>query len=357
VIRVAVVGYGYWGPNLVRNFAANDGAVVELICDVSAKRLEAARKAWPSAANTTEYRDVIKSSVDLVALSVPAALHYSMAKDAIDAGKHVLLEKPMCRSVAECDDLIERAAHRGVRIFVDHTFVFTPQVRRMAAEAAGGNLGTLLYYDSVRINLGLFSQDASVTWDLAPHDLSILDYILGGVMPHSVSCTEATHFDGHHPNIAYLTLQYPNNFIAHVSMNWLAPVKVRQVVLCGTQRMVVYDETDPAEKVRIYDRGVTLAEGETERLHNALIQYRVGDMHAPYLPNDEALAVEVAEIAACLSQGKEPTADHRMGRRVVRILEMAEASARHGGAPVANVDQQFASENSEQTASAARRGR
>jgi len=341
VIRVAVVGYGYWGPNLVRNFAANDGAIVEIICDVSAKRLEAARKAWPSAALTTDYRDVIASGADLVALSVPAALHYPMAKEAIDAGKHVLVEKPMCRSVAECDDLIERAARRGVRIFVDHTFVFTPQVRRMAAEAAGGNLGTLLYYDSVRINLGLFSQDASVTWDLAPHDLSILDFILGGVMPHSVSCTEATHFDGHHPNIAYLTLQYPNNFIAHVSMNWLAPVKVRQVVLCGTQRMVVYDETDPAEKVRIYDRGVTLAEGETERLHNALIQYRVGDMHAPYLPNDEALAVEAAEIVACLSHGKEPTVDHRMGRRVVRILELAEASARLGGAPVANPEQQL----------------
>ena len=342
MIRVAVVGYGYWGPNLVRNFTAADGAVVETICDVSAKRLEAARKAWPSAAITTKYDDVIASDADLVALSVPAAMHHPMAKEAIDAGKHVLVEKPMCRNVAECDDLIERANQRGVRIFVDHTFVFTPQVRRMAAEAAGGNLGTLLYYDSVRINLGLFSQDSSVTWDLAPHDLSILDFILGGVMPHSVSCTEATHFDGHHPNVAYLTLQYPNNFIAHVSMNWLAPVKVRQVVLCGTQRMVLYDETDTAEKVRIYDRGVTLAEEETERLHNALIQYRVGDMHAPYLPNDEALAVEAAEIVACLSQGKEPTADHRMGRRVVRILEMAEASARLGGAPVANTEQQSA---------------
>ncbi|HEY7980620.1 MAG TPA: Gfo/Idh/MocA family oxidoreductase [Candidatus Eremiobacteraceae bacterium] len=349
MIRVAIVGYGYWGPNLVRNFAANDGAAVKMICDVSAKRLEAARKAWPSAETSTDYRDVIASDVDLVALSVPAALHYPMAKEAIEAGKHVLVEKPMCRSVPECDDLIERAAKRDVRIFVDHTFVFTPQVRRMAAEASGGNLGTLLYYDSVRINLGLFSQDASVTWDLAPHDLSILDFILGGVMPASVSCTEATHFDGHHPNIAYLTLRYPDNFIAHVSMNWLAPVKVRQVVLCGTQRMVVYDETDPAEKVRIYDRGVTLAEGETERLHNALIQYRVGDMHAPYLPNDEALAVEVAEVVACLSQGKEPTADHRMGRRVVRILEMAEASARLGGAPVANTDQQAATEAAAKT--------
>ena len=338
MIRVAVVGYGYWGPNLVRNFVGADGAGVDIICDVSAKRLEAAHKSWPAAVVTSEYRDVIDSAVDLVALSVPAAMHYPMALKAIEAGKHVLVEKPMCRSVAECDDLIDRAARGGVRIFVDHTFVFTPQVRRMAAEAAGGNLGTLLYYDSVRINLGLFSQDASVTWDLAPHDLSILDFILGGEMPHSVSCTEATHFDGHHPNIAYMTLRYPNNFIAHVSMNWLAPVKVRQVVLCGTQRMVVYDETDPAEKVRIYDRGVTLAEGETERLHNALIQYRVGDMHAPYLPNDEALAVEAAEIVACLTQGKEPTADHRMGRRVVRILEMAEASARLGGAPVGNAE-------------------
>jgi predicted dehydrogenase len=339
VIRVAVVGYGYWGPNLVRNFAAADGSSVALVCDVDAKRLEAARKASPAVGVTADYKDVLASDVELVALSVPPALHHAMAMNAIEAGKHVLVEKPMCRSVAECDDLIERAARKDVKIFVDHTFVFTPQVRRMAAEAAGGNLGTLLYYDSVRINLGLFSQDGSVTWDLAPHDLSILDCILGGVMPQSVGCTEATHFDGHHPNIAYLTLRYPNNFIAHVSVNWLAPVKVRQVVLCGTKRMVVYDETDPAEKVRIYDRGVTLTEGETERLHQALIQYRVGDMLAPYLPNDEALAVEVAEIIACLTQGKEPTADHRMGRRVVRILEMADASARLGGVPVSLDDE------------------
>jgi predicted dehydrogenase len=334
LVKVSIVGYGYWGPNLVRNFVANERCEVISVCDVDERRIAAARKHHPALALTTSVDHVVYGDADLVAVAVPLAAHFPIAKRAIQAGKHVLIEKPMCCSVAEADELIALAARHGVRIFVDHTFVYSPPVRRIAEEVWSGNLGTLLYYDSVRVNLGLFSRDASVTWDLAPHDLSILDHITGGALPDTVACTEITHFDGHRANLAYLTLRFPKNFIAHVHVNWLAPVKVRQILLGGTKRMLVYDDTQPMEKIRIYDDGVTIPDSEFERIHEALVQYRTGDMHAPRVDNTEALAFEVASIVACLLDGAEPIADHRAGRRVVQILEAATSSSQRDGTPV-----------------------
>jgi len=335
VIKVAIVGYGYWGPNLLRNFAAHDRCFVSEVCDVDERKRRAAQKHFAGVSTCADADEVFAGDADLVAIAVPAAAHFALARKAIDAGKHVLIEKPMCCSVAEADELIALAQARGVRIFVDHTFAHSPPVRRMAEEVWAGNLGRLLYYDSVRVNLGLFSRDASVTWDLAPHDLSILDYITAGAMPETVACTEITHFAGHRANLAYLTLRYPNNFIAHVHVNWLAPVKVRQVLLGGTQRMLVYDDAQPMEKIRIYDKGVTIPEGDFELINEALVQYRMGDMHAPRIENTEALALEVDAIVACLLDGGEPIVDHRAGRRVVSILEAATLSSQSNGAPIA----------------------
>jgi predicted dehydrogenase len=334
VIEVGIVGYGYWGPNLVRKFIADERCRVTIVCDRDPVRLRLARAHAPGAAATADYEAVLASSANIVALAVPPESHFALADAALAAGKHVLIEKPMCCNLGEADTLIRRARKVERHIFVDHTYVFTPAVRRMAQEVWNGNLGELLYYDSIRVNLGLFADGASVLWDLGPHDLSILDYVLHGQRPTTVSCIGDSHFGGLNANIAYLTLRYGRNFIAHVNLNWLAPVKVRQILLGGAQKMLVYDDTQALEKIRIYDKGVTVADPDPDKIRAALVQYRTGDMHAPFIKNDEALAIEVAHIAACLLDGQQPIAGHEMGRRVMEILRAADASMLQSGEPV-----------------------
>jgi len=332
-VGVAVVGYGYWGPNLLRNFADNRRAHVRWACDLREERLEPLSRRYPGVGRTADLDDVLADpGVDLVAIATPVDSHVALARRAIDAGKHVLLEKPLSRRVDEALMLRDAARERGVTIFVDHTFVFTPAVAKMREVIASGELGRRLYYDSVRVNLGLFQQDVSVLWDLAPHDLSILHYLTGGESPQRVSCTGVAHYS-ELEDVAYLTLFYADDFVAHVHVNWIAPVKVRQILLGGSRKMLVYDDNDPVEKIRVYDKGVASC-GTDRATAPQLIQYRLGDMTAPMLPTTEALAVEVESIAGSLLDGTEPVCGVDAGISVVATLNAAQLSLEMGGVPV-----------------------
>ncbi len=329
VIGVGVVGYGYWGPNLVRNFSQSPNTRVVAICDVRAECLAKVERTYPGVRATTRFEALLEDpEIDLIALATPVSTHARLGLAAIAAGKHLLVEKPLAASRSEAEELVACAERAGVRLFVDHTFVFTSAVQKMKVLLDSDGLGKLLYYDSTRINLGLFQHDVDVLWDLMPHDLSILDYLLGGRMPEFVSCRGVNHF-GELSDLAYATLMYDDKFIAHIHANWLAPVKIRQVLLCGDAKMLVYDETAVQEKLRIYDRGVTVSDrGE---IYKRLVEYREGDMVAPRLENIEALAVEIENIAGTLLRGTPVIADGAMGLRVTTVLEALSLSlSRHG---------------------------
>jgi len=331
-INVAVVGFGYWGPNLVRNFMASSKYRVVAICDTSDPRLGRAASLYPSVRTTKELGDLLADpSIDLIACATPVSTHFPLGMAVLEAGKHLLLEKPMAMSTAETDALLARARERERRVFVDHTFVFTPAVQKMKELLRSGALGRPLYYDSTRINLGLFQHDVDVLWDLLPHDLSILDYLRDGELPQWISCQGATHYSKL-ADQAYVTLAYADGFIAHVHANWIAPVKIRQVLLCGDAKMLVYDENTVAEKLRVYDRGVEVT--SEEDVYQRLVQYREGDMLAPRLDNYEALAVELGNVADSLRGGDAPVVDGETGHRVVKLLEAASDSLRDRGRPV-----------------------
>ena len=332
VVNVGVVGFGYWGPNLVRNFNANPKARVRAICDAQPERIERAMRQYPGIPGTTHFDELLANAdIDLIACATPASAHFRMGKAALLAGKHILLEKPMAATSEESAELLTIARERKLQIFVDHTFVFTPAVQKMKAMIGEGLLGRLYYYDSTRINLGLYQSDVDVLWDLAPHDLSILDYLLDGVQPLSVSCSGVSHF-GSHADQAYISLNYPEKFLAHIHVNWLSPVKSRQVLLCADKRMLVYDELS-TEKLRVYDRGVEFRSAADPYQH--LVEYREGDMWAPRVGNREALAVEVTNIVDALQGTAEPMVDGNRGYRVVRLLEALTQSLANGAATVA----------------------
>jgi predicted dehydrogenase len=334
VVNIGVVGYGYWGPNLVRNFMAlpSDKAQVKMVCDMRLERLAGVTRIYPSIATTTDHDAMIADpDIDLIAIATPVSSHFSLAEKALRAGKHVLVEKPLAASVAEAEQLVALAAGMKRHLFVDHTFVFTAAVRKMREMVEGGSIGRLLYYDSTRINLGIFQHDVDVVWDLVPHDLSILDFLLGGKVPVSVSCTGVAHY-GELADLAYVTLNYENDFVAHINVNWLAPVKIRQILLCGDKQMMVYDEHTVQEKVRIYDRGVRVK--SSEDVYQKLVEYRDGDMFAPRLPNTEALAAEVENVVATIRGEADAVVDGNAGLRVVRILEAATKSLHEKGRPI-----------------------
>jgi predicted dehydrogenase len=334
VVTIGVVGYGYWGPNLVRNFMAlpSDKAQVKMVCDTRPERLAGVIRIYPSVATTTDYDAMIADAdIDLVAIATPVSSHFALAEKALQAGKHVLVEKPLAASVAEAEQLVALAAEMKRQLFVDHTFVFTPAVRKMREMVEGGSIGELLYYDSTRINLGIFQHDVDVVWDLVPHDLSILDFLLGGKVPVSVSCTGVAHY-GELADLAYVTLNYERGFVAHFNVNWLAPVKIRQILLCGDKQMMVYDEHTVQEKVRIYDRGVRVK--SSEDVYKKLVELRDGDMFAPRLPNIEALAAEVENVVGSIRGEASPVVDGAAGLRVVRTLEAATQSMHEQGRPV-----------------------
>lgn len=333
----AVVGAGYWGPNLVRNLSANQAWTVRWVCD---KDLERAKQiAGPGAAASGDIDDALGDpNVDAVVIATPASTHHELALRAIGAGKHVLVEKPLANTYAEGKAIVDAAARQGVVLMCDHTFCYTPAVDHLRKVVGDGTLGDIQYFDSVRINLGLIRHDTNVLWDLAPHDLSILDFVMPeGLRPVSVTAHGADPLGTGQACIAYLTLQLPGNAIAHIHVNWLSPVKVRTTMIGGSKRTAIWDDTDPVYRVTIFDRGVDLV--PLERLdHDALmtskISYRVGDMHAPALSSREALASMVDEFAAAIREKRLPRTDGRSGLRVLEILEAASHSLSLNGAVV-----------------------
>ena len=334
-VGVGVIGCGYWGPNLVRNFARHDHSRVVALCDAQLERAERVAS-WSAVDSVTnDAAELIANpAVDLVVVATPSRTHYPLAKAAIEAGKHVLIMKPMTTRVDHAEELVALAARQGVLLAVDHTFVYTGAVRKMRELVDSGELGDIFYLDSVRINLGLFQSDVNVIWDLAPHDVSIIDYVLGGQEPTEVSAIGAAHAGSRHENIAYLTMRYGPNVLAHVHVNWLAPAKIRRTIVGGSRQMLVYDDTSPSEKLLVYDRGVTISPwDDPEAIYNQLVSYRSGDMHAPRLDDREALAVEADELIGAILNGGSVVADGASGLRTVRILEAAERSVRDAGRP------------------------
>jgi predicted dehydrogenase len=332
VIGIGVIGYGYWGPNLARNFMELSGTSLRAVCDSSPKAREKAAARCPGAKVLADARDVVADpSVDAVVISTPVRTHFELAKMALEAGKHVLLTKPMTSSVDEALRLCELADKGPGLLMVDHTFIYTGAVRKVKQLFDEGSLGELLYYDSVRVNLGLFQSDVNVVWDLAPHDLSILEYLLED-QPVAVSAHGMKHVAGQPENMASVTLFYAANRIAHINVNWLAPVKIRQTLIGATRKMVVYDDMEPSEKIKIYDRGIELAEVESspEKINELRVGYRSGDMLAPKLDGTEALRFEAKHFLDCVEKRAKPLCDGHAGLRVVRVLEATNQSMAEG---------------------------
>jgi predicted dehydrogenase len=333
MINIGVIGYGYWGPNLVRNFVETPGSRVVMVSDLRQERLKEVRVRYPTIETTTDHQELLTNpQVDAVAIATPVSTHFALGLQALQNGKHVLIEKPLAATSDEANCLIEEAERRQRILMVDHTFVYTGVVRKIHDLLAKDELGDLYYYDSVRINLGLFQHDVSVIWDLAVHDLSIMDYILP-FQPVAVSATGMSHIPEQPEDIAYLTLYYQNHFIAHIHVNWLAPVKVRRTLLSGSQKMLVYDDLEPSEKIKLYDKGIVLKD-QPESIYRLLVGYRTGDMWAPQLDLSEALKVEAQHLIRCIDEGAPPTTDGKAGLRVVRILEAATQSLSQQGKPV-----------------------
>lgn len=327
MINIGIVGYGYWGPNLVRNFAETPGAQVAAVSDLDTAKLALVQRRFPSVKTTTDFRELLSDpGVDAIAIATPVHTHFELALAALRAGKHVWLEKPMTETSEQARQLVDEAQKRNLVLLVDHTFIYTGSVAKMHELVTSGDIGKVLYYDSVRVNLGLFQRDVSVISDLAVHDFSILDYLLGE-HPVAVSASGTNHFPGTPENLAYVTLFYDSGAIAHTSVSWLAPVKVRQIHLGGTKKMITYDDLEPSEKIKVYDKGVSFTD-DPEKIQEMRVGYRTGDMWAPKLAGTEALAVEGAHFVDCIVNSKVPKTDGQLGLRVVEIIEAASLSMR-----------------------------
>jgi predicted dehydrogenase len=330
LIKIGVIGYGYWGPNIVRNFMEIPGSSVVAVSDLRLSRLEDVKLRYPSIEVTTNYEEILNNSeIDAVAIVTPVSTHFEIAMKALKAGKHLLVEKPLAASSIESLQLIEESARRKLVLMVDHTFVYTGAVRKMRELVASRTLGDVYYYDSVRVNLGLFQSDVNVIWDLAVHDLSIMDYVLPS-RPVAVSATGISHIPGKPENIAYISLFFNQRQIAHLHVNWLAPVKVRRTLISGSEKMIVYDDLEPSEKLKVYDKGVTLFP-QPEAVYELLVSYRSGDMWAPRLDTTEALRTEASHFVDCITRGMRPETDGQAGLRIVKILEAAERSMQRRG--------------------------
>jgi predicted dehydrogenase len=332
MIKIGVIGYGYWGPNIIRNFAQTDGVSVTMCCDSNPDRVKRAKSQYPYLETTTDINQALRSpNVDAVAIVTPVATHYEFARKALEEGKHVLVEKPLTASVAEAESLLEISRKRKLTLMVDHTFIFTGAVRKMKEIVESGEVGNLYYFDSVRINLGLFQKDVNVLWDLAPHDIAILEHLVDE-RPASVCANGASHFGNGVEDVAYMTLYYQSGLIAHFHNNWIAPVKVRSTLVCGSKKMIVYDDMEISEKVKVYDRGVEVK--TPEEVRSALVSYRMGDMWAPKLETTEALKLMTGEFVDCVSTGRTPVTNGVNGLDVVKILEASEMSIKRRGKEV-----------------------
>ena len=328
LIKFGVVGYGYWGPNVVRNLERLDETKVVAVCDKSAAARRKVEKAYPDVL-VTDDSGVLMSSpeIDAIAVVTPVWTHYALAKAALENGKHVFVEKPFTSNSAQAEELIELAARKNLKIMVDHTFLFTGAVQKIKQLLEDGALGELYYYDSTRVNLGLFQHDINVVWDLAPHDLSIIDHLFQKT-PEAVSATGQTHLNGHE-DVAFITLYFPDNVIAHINVNWLSPVKVRTTLIGGEKKMLVWNDLEADEKIKVYDKGVQVT--SREGLYNLLVNYRSGDMWAPQIEQVEALTRELAYFVDCIMTDKTPFNDGNAGLRVVKMLEATSASLKLRG--------------------------
>ncbi|MBK1989752.1 Gfo/Idh/MocA family oxidoreductase [Sphaerospermopsis aphanizomenoides BCCUSP55] len=330
MIGIGIVGYGYWGPNLVRNFYEIPESQVIAVSDFSPDRLLKVQSRYPTIGVTLNYQDLINDDrIEAIAIATPVSAHFDIAIQALQAGKHVLIEKPMTASSEQALRLIAEADKRNLVLMVDHTFVYTGAIRKINELVENNTLGNIYYYDAARVNLGLFQHDVNVIWDLAVHDLSIMDYVLP-FKPCAVSATGISHVSGEPENIAYITLFFNEQLIAHLHVNWLAPVKVRRTLIGGSQKMIVYDDVEPSEKVKVYDKGITV-NNDQDNLYKMLIGYRTGDMWCPKLDLTEALNRVVSHFINCIKTGDRPLTDGKAGLRVVKILEAATESMKHQG--------------------------
>ena len=342
MIGIGIIGYGYWGPNLVRNFFEVPGCKVIAVSDLRPDRLAKIGPRYPTVETTTDYNDLLQDPrIDAIAVATPVSTHFELGMAALRAGKHVLMEKPMTADAEQAQQLVDEADRRGLTLAVDHTFVYTPAVRKIREMAQSGALGDLYYYDSVRVNLGLFQHDVNVIWDLAVHDISIIDHILP-VLPVAVSATGVSHVPGEPEDMAYVTLHYGSSIMAHVHVNWLAPVKLRRTLIGGSKKMIVYDDLEPSEKIKVYDKGITLNGGNGDQpvmavngqKYQMLVGYRTGDVWSPQLEVTEALLTELKEFVSAIDQRRAPAADGLAGLRVVQIVEAATESMKAAGRPI-----------------------
>ena len=330
MIKVGVIGYGYWGPNLVRNFMEVPGSTVVAVCDLRPERLASLNSRYPSIKTLNNCDELFSdTSIDAIAIATPVSSHFDIATAALRAGKHVLVEKPLAANSEQALRLIEEATRRDRVLMVDHTFVYTGAVRKIRDLIASNALGEIYYYDAVRVNLGLFQHDVNVIWDLAIHDLSIIDYVLPS-RAVAVSATGISNIPGQPENVAYITLFFSNPQIAHVHVNWLTPVKVRHTLIGGSEKMILYDDLEPSEKVKVYDKGVTVSQSP-EAVYEMLVSYRSGDMWAPRLDATEALHTEALHFLNCITHNKQPETNGQAGLRLVQMVEAAERSLRGRG--------------------------
>ena len=303
------------------------------VADLDPRKLEAVQRRYPAVEATSDFMKLLRSpEIDAVAIATPVSSHFELAMAVLKAGKHLWLEKPMTETSLQARKLLDEAERRKLVLMVDHTFVYTGAVRKMREIVSSGDLGNVYYYDSIRVNLGLFQRDVSVISDLAVHDFSILDYLLNE-HPAAVSASGMTHFHGTPENLAYVTLFYDSGIIAHTNVNWLAPVKVRQILLGGSKKMVVYDDMQPSEKLKVYDSGVSFTD-DPQKIYQLRVGYRTGDMWSPKLDVTEALRVEGEHFMRCIEQGETPITDGRLGVRVVELIEAATSSMRGRGETV-----------------------
>jgi len=328
-ILIGVVGFGYWGPNIVRNFNSIDTVQVTAVCDKDTAGLKRVRQLYPEIAATTNYEEMLsKQPLDMVAIVTPVYTHYELAKLALEHGKHIFVEKPFTALVSQAEDLIEIAEKKDLKIFVDHTFLFTGAVRKIKEFIDSGVLGNLYYYDSMRVNLGLFQHDVNVIWDLAPHDLSIMDYLLDEE-PQAISASGKVHFNTGLEDIAFITAYFSNNLIAHFNVNWMSPVKIRTTLIGGEKKMLVWNDLDADEKLKVYDKGVEVQ--NTHGIYDLLVSYRSGDMWAPRLEQTEALKTEAEYVINCILHDEKPINDGHAGLRIVKMLEASNRSISNNG--------------------------
>ena len=328
VVRFGVIGFGYWGPNIVRNVSGLENGDLVAICDQNPAALKRASKLYPGVTMTSEAREILTSpDIDAVAVVTPVWTHFELAKAALENGKHVFVEKPFTSTSQQAEELIELAAIKNLQIMVDHTFLFSGAVKKIRDIVDKGTLGSLYYFDSTRVNLGLFQHDVSVVWDLAPHDLSIMDHILR-VKPEAVVTTGAKHVNDL-ADMAFITVYFPGSLIAHINVNWLSPVKVRMTLIGGKDKMLVWNDLEPDEKIKVYDKGVDVTSGQG--VYDLLVSYRSGDIYSPKVEQTEALKLELNYFVDCITKNQAPMNDGAAGLRVVRLLEAAERSLNEHG--------------------------